>query len=1467
MSGRRALGFTALFSFVVVVIPSSISTFLPFFVSSHRAAPYASISYEEAESLLLDEAAETEKAEKEADAAAAAALGLDNNLSAAAAKQAAKEAAIKATRILMDSELGEDLCKQALNDIQVAKTGDRASSSSSSSSSSAGAAAGDGEGGALELEGAASSSSSTSSSASGTGASDAAAKESEAQNYVTRFTSPLMQTLEHSFASSSSSSASSSASSPAGKASVAAAAEQHHLTVDLSPPVTGALTFMRIRGNPAPSSSSSTSSSSSSSSAAASAAEEAVIEGALAAGAGHPSPNQLHPLATLWLSASTRYLQSTVQRLQGNLEAAKAAVKDKRPGSSKEALAAVGLDLATSEEVISRLASVPMQPLSAPLRQWLKGLSVDQLDSLLSALSLRRRGVTVAGNLSTAPDFETSSPLALRIKKIEAAINVLTSARNGEPVNISNAAAHLVRYPTLRQVHAQLLQALSAPAPTTAMVPGFSDVSSAAAARLAQYGGVVALEATKLQAALQFADTTLTRETTFLHKDENGHYELRSPFKKADAAPTMTMAAVQSIDASQSSASLTLDSKVTVKRGLVDPATPATATGTAAGNTKAASAIVAKQLNAGHLPTLLQPLSFVLSPAEWTGLVTTTLVAAPSKGGFIAHPPKMGAVTPAAAAEASGASDGSSSSSSPSPAVAADDVTLEQTSHAAAATRGLKALMGIDRAAASRLEDGFKQLEAKLADKPEGKAVVEKLRKQVGFAQKAVEAGAFDGRTASLAQVLESLLAAAREVNPVVSADGKVGLSSAYADDVPALIKWCWARANASSPEAMLEGRVATLKTLDQQLSEVAAVSELSHLVNDAAAAAFASDSHVYSFGRGAGGSSNTNTEEQLSLASLTQVIPLPLEAASGLPLPSLLDHNGRVIGRGPSSHLPVSQPLADPSSTNPLSALWPTPSVDQHKYYPLPKSKRLAAVPRGDGFSSLVPRVRSLPPELTVTSVYGETGASSAPAASRVIDEFIASKALEEAKRNGTQAQANNHMSIASLLRRSTDLRASEVAVVASDSMVSRIVDAAIKTMSAAAQNATANATADDTAAAAKAIVENIKASPLGIGAGSDVIPSAAGGASTSTPGEASSVVNLDASALGEGGSSNASDGSGGNTVRPFGETAELALSAMDGSADVATPEAMGGLPVMPSANPARTRAAKLEALVTAVLRTAKAKAASYNLEHGLRNPAEDSATATAPSTGPDGLASGSGSKGAVVSHITPDLVKQVEIALATNTGVPVVKEDGTVILVDPNTGGLYSGGAALQWRNYEYEPSPHYRGRGGKGGHADSMPAKGRFGLPMAASIEGGEAAAAAAASAAKGAAGAEEEALAWSNFSPYSTVHKRIAEAMEARDLGAVWSLFTEHKRMRVSSSLTSFLRVSPSFVIFVSFSSSELLLNSSSPPLFFSFPLACSPRKATLTFCSTRWSWTRAPRQRGPTCSSRCSGPRSAAFEWW
>lgn len=252
---------------------------------------------------------------------------------------------------------------------------------------------------------------------------------------------------------------------------------------------------------------------------------------------------------------------------------------------------------------------------------------------------------------------------------------------------------------------------------------------------------------------------------------------------------------------------------------------------------------------------------------------------------------------------------------------------------------------------------------------------------------------------------------------------------------------------------------------MDEESSAVATVASLAHLAADCTGNHMAAMDGYYRGPDAADGSSGG-----ASLSSLTQMVPLPLESAARLPLPRL----SLGLGDGPDApaggagsaallhgirnsidRLPGAQALLDPETTNPLLALAPTPSMLAHAYYSpadaaamaeerRPGATRLsvaaarrdarsAPVPAGNGRMARVPLVPDLPPELSVVSVYGVAGSPTSPAATRVVDEWVATAARR--RRDETAGIETEKDGVPSgVTRYSTDERTAETALLASD-------------------------------------------------------------------------------------------------------------------------------------------------------------------------------------------------------------------------------------------------------------------------------------------------------------------------------------------------------------------------------------------------------------------------------------------------
>lgn len=674
-----------------------------------------------------------------------------------------------------------------------------------------------------------------------------------------------------------------------------------HLAHDVSPPVTGALTYARMTAKPL---------------GAAADAGAAAVEQALVEGRGHPAPSVLHPAATLWLTAAVAHLRETRARLAHNLAEGRAAAGAGR--LSPAALAAAGMPLAAAEAVVSTLATVPLSSLPAADKAWLRSLTVEQLELLLAQVAARRRGVTAPGSLlaaASASDKATAaaaaaavdaSPLAARIKRVESVLGVLTAAKAGAPLEGADAA-HLVRYPTLRALHSQLLAAVMPPATasTTAEasasaasglgaasaetpIPGFSDRQSAAAARLAQYRGVLGLELARLQAAMAqasavvaatdpAADETvvvagadaataaadgMTPTAAVLPGGTHALVDLPMPASAAasagaaDAAPTITriaralpsaatpsdegagLAAVARANASAGAAAgSALGAESDGEAAASKAAAAARPASAAAAETASASAAasetysgaagaLAKRLNEGHVPSALQPLSLILTPAEWSSLVTSVLMTVATRAGNIHHPPAFKPAAPAAGAGAGAGADGVTLAD---PTNADEEVALAQASAAAQMVVGLRSLLESEETARATLEATLKAMEEKYvtSEDPQLKNAAAKAREQVQWMLNAAKQGAFDGREGTLGRMLSTVMAASEDMAHAAEADEaaaaaasgeptrqkrgapKLSTRSTFRD-LPALFTYYMRRHNAATPEGVMGRAVVT---------------------------------------------------------------------------------------------------------------------------------------------------------------------------------------------------------------------------------------------------------------------------------------------------------------------------------------------------------------------------------------------------------------------------------------------------------------------------------------------------------------------------------------------------------------------------------------------------------------------------------------------------------------------------------
>lgn len=681
-----------------------------------------------------------------------------------------------------------------------------------------------------------------------------------------------------------------------------------HLEHDVSPPVTGALTFSRMTVTPP----------GADGDAAAAAVERALVEGR-----GHPAPSALHPAATLWLTAAVAHLRDARARLARNLAEGRAAAAS--GALSPAALAAAGMPLAAAEAVVSTLATVPLSSLPAADKAWLRSLTVEQLELLLAQVAARRRGVTAPGSLLVAASASEkataaaaaaavdASPLSSRLARVDAVLAVLTAAKAGAPLAGADAA-HLVRYPTLRTLHAQLLAAVmppaspasadassSAPAGAAAAsaevpVPGFSDRQSAAAARLAQYRGVLGLELARLQAAMAQASAVVAAADPAVDAsiaDAGADAAAATAGGHVPAATVLSGGTHAQVDipmpapapGSGSAAPSGLEI-ARIVRAMPSPATPAdgeagfelvgqanaaagasaaagiggesdseahaskaaaaarpasadaaevSAAAVAAVETYGAAACaLAKRLNEGHLPSALQPLSLILTPAEWSSLVTSVLVAAPSRSGHINHPPAFTPVANPAADAAAGSGAGAGSAASPAagvavaePTTAAEEEALAEATAAALTASGMRTLLSSEAEARAALESCLRAMEAKhaSASDPALKAAAAKAREHVEWMLNAAKAGAFDGREGSLGHMLSTLTTAAEEVAAATAAQAAAAAGAAGSAtvrrnlnlstrssfrDAPALLTWYMKRHNAATPEGVMGRAVVT---------------------------------------------------------------------------------------------------------------------------------------------------------------------------------------------------------------------------------------------------------------------------------------------------------------------------------------------------------------------------------------------------------------------------------------------------------------------------------------------------------------------------------------------------------------------------------------------------------------------------------------------------------------------------------
>ena len=304
-------------------------------------------------------------------------------------------------------------------------------------------------------------------------------------------------------------------------------------------------------------------------------------------------------LGTAWLELAIGHLEAIAARLKRHAEAASKAL------SSSPLVSLTGEDGKHAEAVLSALTSIPSSPVAPAQAAWLAALPKDKLNSLMTHLLLRRRGLSLplsTGSGGGAADVNIITP---RIKALESAAGVLRTARDGQ---FAVSGDGIKGWPTLRQLHSALTSAVGGVSGGSGSgIPVFTPLRSAAAALATRFRNSLVAEQQRIDEGI--AKARAMREA-FLASVSS------SPGSSSSSGPVPRYTIqVPSVDALLTAPGYALDDVSVAISGSTVSADDGTVTVQLA---PAHSHL--RAIHGGNLPAALSPLASALTPSEHAAL-------------------------------------------------------------------------------------------------------------------------------------------------------------------------------------------------------------------------------------------------------------------------------------------------------------------------------------------------------------------------------------------------------------------------------------------------------------------------------------------------------------------------------------------------------------------------------------------------------------------------------------------------------------------------------------------------------------------------------------------------------------------------------------------------------------------------------------------------------------------------------